>query len=120
MTLAQKLQQEYEPATLAPVIAPQPKGLKGVLVRVASIYTLEGRLITSGIATLTGTSDGWTANLAKLDRPGMVAALFFSDGLREVRLRLDDGRSARARITGTTFVASAERVCDLASLEPLA
>jgi hypothetical protein len=125
VTLAQKLPQTYEPAAVAPVVAPEPKafepkGFKGELVRVASIYTLEGRLVTSGVATLTGTSSEWTATLAKLDRPGMVAALFFSEGLREVRLRLDDGRSARARITGTTFVASAERVCDLASLEPLA
>ena len=129
MTLAQKLTQEFEPGTVAPVVAPEPtasaaafdpKGFKGELVRVASIYTPEGRLVTSGVATLTGTSAEWTASLAKLDRPGMVATLFFSEGLREVLLRLDDGRSARARITGTTFVASAERVCDLASVEPLA
>lgn len=129
MTLAQKLTQEFEPAAVAPVVAPEPKaseaafepkGFKGELVRVASIYTPEGRLVTSGVATLTGTSAEWTASLAKLDRPGMVATLFFSEGLREVLLRLDDGRSARARITGTTFVASAERVCDLASVEPLA
>ncbi len=124
MTLAQKLHQEPQTATVAPAItpaeAPEPKGFKGELVRVASIYTVDGRLVTSGIATLAGTSSEWTAKVDKLDRPGNVASLFFSRGQREVRLRLDDGRSGRARITATTFAAGSERVCDLSSLEPLA
>ncbi len=98
MTLAQKLHQEPQTATVAPAItpaeAPAPKGFKGELVRVASIYTVDGRLVTSGIATLAGTSSEWTAKVDKLDRPGNVASLFFSRGQREVRLRLDDGRSA--------------------------
>ena len=35
-------------------------------------------------------------------------------------LRLEDGREARASIAGTSFVAAAERVCQLVGLEPLA
>jgi hypothetical protein len=49
----------------------------------------------------------------------MVATAYFGDRVREVILRLSDGRHARARITGTTFMAAAERVCEMSGLEPL-
>ncbi|HYM14611.1 MAG TPA: hypothetical protein VEZ14_03565 [Dehalococcoidia bacterium] len=109
-----------------PAAAPQaagaarPEAIAGVLVRPAWIFTPQGRLVTGGVATVTGTAEAWNASVAKLDRPGLVASLYFSEGLREVRIQLDDGRCARARIIGTTFMPAAERVCDLAGLEPLA
>lgn len=108
------------PAAPEPAAAGRREATAGVLVRPAWIFTPQGRLITGGVATVTGTAEEWAASVAKLDRPGLVASLYFSEGLREVRLQLDDGRTARARITGTTFIPAAERVCDLASLEPLA
>jgi hypothetical protein len=86
----------------------------------ATISTCEGRLITGGLALVRDQGAGWTATLTQLDRPGMVATAYFSNRVREVILSLSDGRRARARITGTTFMAAAERVCELSGLEPLA
>ena len=88
----------------------------------ASIATRRlGEHITAGMRrSSTEQRDAWTATLTKLERPGVVASMFFAQGLREVTLRLDDGRTARARIAGTTFVAASERVCHLIGLEPLA
>jgi hypothetical protein len=37
--------------------------------------------------------------------------------MREVLVRLDDGRVARAQIAGTSFV-GAQRVCDLVGSDP--
>jgi hypothetical protein len=85
----------------------------------ATITTCDGRPITGGLALVRDQIAGWTATLTQLDRPGMVASAYFGDRVREVILRLSDGRHARARITGTTFVAAAERVCELSGLEPL-
>lgn len=84
------------------------------------VFTPDGRLVTGGTVSLRQDGDEWAALLTQLDRPGMVASLYFAEGLREVSLTLQDGRSARARIASTTFLASAERVCELTGLEPLA
>ncbi len=85
----------------------------------ATISTADGRFMTGGLALITGAGPKWRATIAQLDRPGHVAGMYFAGGVREVLLRLEDGRSARARITGTSFIAASERVCDLAGLEPL-
>jgi len=85
----------------------------------STVWTMDGRFVTGGMAELEGSGNAWRATLARLDRPGHVASMYFAGGVREVLLRLDDGRSARARITGTSFIASAERVCRLAGLERL-
>jgi hypothetical protein len=39
--------------------------------------------------------------------------------MREVRLRLEDGREAHARIAATAFTAGNERECRLIGLNPL-
>ena len=86
----------------------------------ATISTREGRLITGGLALVRDQGAGWTATLTQLENPGMVATAYFGHRVREVVLSLSDGRRARACITGTTFMASAERICELSGLEPLA
>jgi hypothetical protein len=85
----------------------------------ATISTADGRFMTGGLARLDGGATKWRATLSQLDRPGHVASMYFSAGVREVLLRLEDGRSARARITGTSFIAASERICELAGIEPL-
>ncbi len=105
-----------EPPTLSLV----PQHAPGHLPQAATISALNGRFITGGTVTVTdGGADGWRATLSQLARPGVVASMYFGEGVREVTLQLADGRAARARITGTSFSATAERVCDLAGVEPL-
>ena len=86
----------------------------------STLWTTDGRFVTGGIAAIDGAGSRWRATVGRLDRPGHIASMYFAGGVREVMLRLDDGRSARARITGTSFIASAERVCQLTGLEQLA
>ncbi len=102
------------PPAPAPIRQPAPEQI------VAAIATVDGSLITAGLATVEGAEIDWRATLARLDRPGVMASMYFAQGVREVILRLEDGREARARIAGTSFVAAAERVCQLVGLEPLA
>lgn len=85
----------------------------------STVWTMDGRFVTGGMAEIDGAGIHWSATLGRLDRPGHVATMYFNGGVREVLLRLDDGRSARARITGTSFIAASERVCQLAGLEQL-
>ncbi|MBI5289376.1 MAG: hypothetical protein HY873_10445 [Chloroflexi bacterium] len=85
----------------------------------AAIATPDGVCITAGVAEVRGTGGEWRAQLVRLDRPGVMATMYFAQGVREVILRLEDGRQARARIAGTSFVAAAERICQLVGLEPL-
>jgi len=89
-------------------------------LQAAVMATASGELITGAVARVTQDAARWTATLSDLDQPGLVASMYFSAGLREVRLRLADGRRARARITSTSFSASASRTCELVGLEPLA
>jgi hypothetical protein len=84
------------------------------------IATLDGRYISRGVAEVTSGDGGWCARVRHLDRPGLIASMYFAEGMREVVLRLEDGRSAVARITGTSFTAGAQRVCDLRGHAPLA
>jgi hypothetical protein len=106
---------------VTPFIAPaqEPRGPIVHAPQYATISTADGRYVTGGMATFAAAGAGWRATLVQLDRPGHVASMYFAGGVREVLLRLDDGRSARARITGTSFIASAERVCELSGLEQL-
>jgi hypothetical protein len=85
----------------------------------AAIATLDGVFITAGLASITSSAEGWTAILTRLDHPGGVASMFFARGMREVRLRLEDGREAHARIAATAFTAGNERECRLIGLNPL-
>jgi len=84
-----------------------------------AIATTAGEYIASGLVALAIDGPAWTATIARMDQPGVVACAYFARGVREVRLRLEDGRQARARIAGTTFIAGKERTCDLEGLEPL-
>lgn len=86
----------------------------------AAVEALDGRVLTCGSAEVAGSDGHWTARLTQLDRPGAIASMFFAERARVVVLRLDDGRHARARLAGTSFIAASERVCELAGLEPLA
>lgn len=97
------------PAVSAP-LAPQPVALS----------TIDGRLVSGGIAEFHGAATLWSATLRLLDRPGNVATLFFAQGVRDVLLRLADGRTVRARLAGTRFLASAERVCQLTGVDRIA
>lgn len=85
----------------------------------AVLEALGGRVLTRGVARIRQSGAGWTARVSQMDRPGVIAAMFFSERARDVLLRLDDGRQARARIAGTSFLAASERVCDLTGTEPL-
>jgi hypothetical protein len=107
---ADETRPRVEPRRLAGPPAPQ----------YATISTLDGRFMTGGLALISVAGAMWRATLSQLDRPGQVATMYFASGIREVLLRLEDGRSARARITGTTFIATAERICELAGVEHLA
>ena len=92
----------------------------GLTTQPAAIHTLDGRQITAGVVEFSGNAVKWNATLRNLDRPGLVATSFFADGVRDVILALEDGRRARARITGTSFLASSQRVCQLQGLERIA
>lgn len=101
--------------TAAPAPAPQVADAPAATLIAADGEALSARLIEIGT-----TGAAWTATLTRLDRPGLVASLYYGRGVREVTLLLEDGRQARARITGTAFIADGERICQLTGLEPLA
>jgi hypothetical protein len=85
----------------------------------ATLEALDGRVLTRGVAEVVESGGRWTARMTQLDRPGVVASMFFAERARDIVLRLDDGRHARARIASTTFLAASERVCDLTGIEAL-
>ncbi len=85
----------------------------------AVVEALDGRVLTRGVADIVESPAPWAARLTQLDRPGAIASTFFAERARDIVLRLDDGRCARARIASTSFIAASERVCDLAGIEPL-
>jgi len=97
--------------------APEP--LPVAVMRAATLSTLDGDVITHGIAELRGTAEAWSATLGHLDRPGILVSAYFGRGLRDVVLSLNDGRRARARVIGTSFAGAGERTCDLAGIEPM-
>lgn len=82
----------------------------------ALILTPDGAVISGGQAEISGRDGRWQATVRNLDRAGALASLYYTSGVREVILRLDDGRRARGRIVRTRFLPSAERVCDLAGV----
>jgi hypothetical protein len=84
----------------------------------ATITTIDGRVISGGVMELDERSDRWRGRLQYLDRPGVVASMYFAEGIREVLVRLEDGRVAPAQIAGTSFVGT-QRVCDLMGIDPL-
>lgn len=90
----------------------------GLVRQAATLSTCDGRFVTGAVAEFEGSPRDWSARLGELDRPGNVASLFFAEGVRDVIVRLEDGRRARGRLIGTTFLASAQRVCTVAGSEP--
>jgi hypothetical protein len=89
-------------------------------VALAELTTLSGAELARGVCELRGSADAWAATLRRLDRPGVVANAYFARGVREVLLRLADGRAARAHLANTAFVEGTDRVFELRGLEPLA
>ena len=85
----------------------------------ATIATRDGRYITGGMLEITESGSCWRGRMRDLDRGGLVATMYFSEGVREVVVRLEDGRRGVARITGTSFIAASQRVCDLDGMAPL-
>ncbi len=85
----------------------------------AALTTSDGRPITNGTIELLRTATTWSATLRNMDRPGVVASAYFADGVRDVEVSFEDGRRCRARITGTSFIATSERVCFLTGIEPI-
>jgi len=79
----------------------------------ATICTGDGRYITAGIIDVRHGERGWSGRMRHMEQAGLVASLYFAEGIREVVVRLEDGRRARARITSTNFVAESQRICDL-------
>jgi hypothetical protein len=85
----------------------------------AELLTATGIPITSAQLDLESRVDGWRATARRLDRPGQLASAYFAGGLRDVVLAFSDGRTGRARIVGSRFVAGSERVFELEGREPL-
>jgi hypothetical protein len=88
----------------------------GVTLTRAVLYALSAERLASGTAKIHQSADGWMATLSKLDRPGAITRAYFTDGIRNVFVHLPDGRRALARITGTSYSAGHERVCELRGL----
>ena len=63
----------------------------------ASVFTLSGQGLADGVVEVSGSDDGWSATLYALDRPGKIAGAYFVTGLREIVVRLDDGRVRGSR-----------------------
>ena len=100
---------------------PAPREAAPRLARLgAAVEALDGRVLTRCVAELLEAPGRWTGRLTQLDRPGVIASMFFAERARNIVLRLDDGRHAQARIASTSFIASSERVCNVAGVEPLA
>ena len=114
MMPAESIESMITARAAAPIESPKPVRLA------ATISTADGRLVTGGTAEIAGTRVAWTAVVRQLDQPGAIASLYFGEREREVILGLADGREARAKIAGTSFIAAGERVCRLTGLEPLA
>jgi hypothetical protein len=88
-----------------------PTAGRRLLGKPATLCGLDGSPITRCTADVAIDGLRWDATLRVLEKPGTVAALYFSEGVRDAVLRLDDGRSAHVRITGTAFLKREQRVC---------
>ena len=95
-------------AVSTPVTLTPPKGREQ-----ATICTVDGLPIARGTLEFGPGASLWSGTVHHLDRPGQIASAYFGAGVREVVVRLSDGRSARAHITSTSFLAGAQRVCQL-------
>ena len=90
-----------------------------MVTQTATLSTLDGRVITSGMLQFGGSPLAWEGTLDRLSQPGVLAARYFAEGLRDVIVALEDGRRARARILSTEFRQGSERVCALVGTEQL-
>lgn len=103
----------------APLAFPRP-AVVGAGAIPMTMTTTDGRFITRGRAAVEQRDGAWSALIRSLDRPGQLAATYFGEGVRDVVLRLADGRRGRASIAATSFFPSGERVCRVDGTEPLA
>ena len=90
-----------------------------MVTQTATLSTLDGRAITSGVLRFGGSPLVWEGTLEQLSQPGALAARYFAEGLREVIVALEDGRCSKARILGTAFRQGSERICSLVGEEQL-
>ena len=86
-----------------------------MITQPAALSTHVGQPITRGIAEFAGSAFSWRARLRQLDRPGVLASLFFAEGLRDVTIALGDGRRARA-LKGTPPPGRLARLAATASI----
>lgn len=97
------------PLRSAPAAEPQP----------ATVATSDGQFISGATAEVSMVGSAWSATLRQFSRPGAMASAYFSDGLRAVIVRLADGRCARGRIAGTSFLGGGERIYQVDGIGPL-
>ena len=65
----------------------------------------DGRFLTEAALATESHEDGRHNRLVALARPGILASVYFGEGLRRIVIALPDGRRASARISGSTFAA---------------
>lgn len=94
----------------APATSPLASGRR-LLGQPATLYALDGRAVTRCLADVRIDGARLDATLRALEKPGAIATLYFNEGVRDVLLRLEDGRGARVHITGTAFLKRQQRVC---------
>jgi hypothetical protein len=87
----------------AVITARAPGSAVELTTQPAALFTTDGLYVTSGTAELTARDGAWSAVLRRLEAPGAVASLYFGRGVRDIVVRLGDGRRVRARLTDTRF-----------------
>src|SRR5690349_13483771 len=96
---------------LPPTLVNAPASVRSapaVTTHAAMISTVDGDMITRGTARVVVEGELWSGRVSGLERPGQVASMYFAGGVRDVVLRLADGRAARAKIGRTSFIAAGE------------
>jgi hypothetical protein len=103
-------------AIATPLTAAAAQGAR--LAQPAALLTRDGRFVTRGVVELEQRDGCWAGVLRRLDAPGLAASLYFGSGVRDVMLRLADGREVQARLTDTQFDVSG-RVYRVSCCAPL-
>lgn len=92
-----------QPALRVPAdIGPLVPTVTQSLVR-AQVADGDGATLTTARIRVTALLSGWLAIIDQMERPGLLNGYYFARGGRDVRLQLDDGRTATGRITGASF-----------------
>ena len=84
----------------------------------ARLAAPDGTSVVAGLIDVVLDATGFHATLARFDRPGVFASMFFAQGVRDVELTMADGRSVQARIVRTSVTSSGERTCQIAGTGP--